>query len=900
MDEKKLLARIEKAAKEGATTLDLSHNDIKELPAEIWQLTKLTELNLSNNQLSWLPAEIGQLTNLTVLYLYNNQLSSLPTEIGQLTNLTKINISGNQLSSLPAEIGQLKNLTHLDLGSNHLSEIPAEIGKLTNLTVLYLWGNRLSSLPAEIWKQTNLTTLWLGSNQFSWLPAGIGQLKNLKRLYLYKNQLSSLPVEIGQLTNLTQLDLSDNQLSELPVEILKLNIDIKWEWKSEERGIFPANNPWERPPAETIKRGKEAVKQWFEALKKGEKSLNEVKVLLVGYGGAGKTSLVRRLTKDEFDKDETKTHGVRITNWKIRVDGEDIMVHFWDYGGQGIMQATHRMFFSHRSLYVLVIDARQESDPEEWLKNIESIGGKSPVLVVINKIDENVFGLNEPELKRRYTNIEGFYHLSCESGDGIISFKRDLQKHVAEIEMRTIKWPMLWAKVRERLEQIKENYITYSKYETICEQEGVAQEARQSLIGILNDLGVLLYFPNRHLEVLNPEWATEGIYKIINSQELKKCKGKLPGNKLEYVLNEEKLPDQGDEEPVHYSIEEQTYIIELMKKFELCYELNNGTILVPDLLDEQEPTEALPKKADLRFYFEYDFLPAVIMPRFMVKSQVDLDDKLCWRSGAVLKSELFKTVAVVKRDNYLRRIHIDVTGSQSRDYLATIRNTIQEINNSFEKLDVKEWVPLPDEPDYAVKYNDLLGHYLEKRSEKFVGELRKGYSVVELLSGIEDPLDREFGRFQLYPPFFEILPGEDSFADAWEIFCCDVLNRHEKTTEIIRRKAPEGGVDLLWREKKQAYQCKSVIDPATNRFDVSKAVESVKAALAKRKETGWKKFYICSNVDITGPQEKKLREACPRVDMTLLTPSFWLPRCREQHAHLRSRFSELKRPHERY
>ncbi|MEH2290733.1 MAG: leucine-rich repeat domain-containing protein, partial [Nostoc sp.] len=49
---------------------------------------KATELNLSNNQLSSLPPEISQLSNLTWLSLNNNQLSSLPPEISQLSNLT--------------------------------------------------------------------------------------------------------------------------------------------------------------------------------------------------------------------------------------------------------------------------------------------------------------------------------------------------------------------------------------------------------------------------------------------------------------------------------------------------------------------------------------------------------------------------------------------------------------------------------------------------------------------------------------------------------------------------------------------------------------------------------------------------------------------------------------------
>ena len=645
MTKKELLEIIEKAAREGKTELELSDRGIKELPAEIGQLTNLTELDLSLNQLSSLPAEIGQLMNLTKLYLTSNQLSSLPAEIGQLANPTALDLSGNQLSSLPAEIGQLANLTELSLYSNQLRSLPAKIGQLTNLTKLDLSDNQLSSLPAEI-----------------------GQLTNLTDLYLYFNQLSLLPAEIGQLMNLTKLVLSGNKLSSLPAKILKLNMEIKWEWKPDEKGIFLANNPWEKPPVEIVKRGKKAIRAWFEALKEeGGKRLNEVKVLLVGYGGAGKTSLVRRLTTGKFKKNEPKTHGVKRTDWKIRVDDEDITVHFWDYGGQGIMQATHRVFFSQRCLYILVIDARQESDPEEWLKNIESIGGKSPVLVVINKIDEHPFELNRPGLEKKYQNIKCFYHISCKDGDGIKSFKEDLKKHAGQVEMRRTDWPSRWASVKERLSRMRRDYIAYSEYEEICEEEGVVQEDKQrELIGVLHELGVMLHFPERSLpdmEVLNPEWATEGIYKIINSRELKNCKGILPGDRLEYVLNVERLEDKSGRTK-HYSKEEQRYIVELMNKFELCYELDDGTILVPDLLTELEPREGLPKESNLRFYFEYDFMPAVVMPRFMVQKHKDLDTNLCWRTGAVLKDKSFGAVAVVRQDKNRRRIYVEVTGSE--------------------------------------------------------------------------------------------------------------------------------------------------------------------------------------------------------------------------------------------
>ena len=65
MTQKELLDVIEKAVRDEETSLDLSSSELTSLPAEIGQLTALTQLNLWNNHLTSLPAEIGQLTALT-------------------------------------------------------------------------------------------------------------------------------------------------------------------------------------------------------------------------------------------------------------------------------------------------------------------------------------------------------------------------------------------------------------------------------------------------------------------------------------------------------------------------------------------------------------------------------------------------------------------------------------------------------------------------------------------------------------------------------------------------------------------------------------------------------------------------------------------------------------------
>jgi hypothetical protein len=57
-------------------------------------------LDLRHNQLTSLPAEIGQLHSLTALFLIDNQLASLPPEIGQLHSLTALFLNDNLIQDL--------------------------------------------------------------------------------------------------------------------------------------------------------------------------------------------------------------------------------------------------------------------------------------------------------------------------------------------------------------------------------------------------------------------------------------------------------------------------------------------------------------------------------------------------------------------------------------------------------------------------------------------------------------------------------------------------------------------------------------------------------------------------------------------------------------------------------
>jgi hypothetical protein len=144
-------------------------------------------------------------------------------------------------------------------------------------------------------------------------------------------------------------------------------------------------------------------------------------------------------------------------------------------------------------------------------------------------------------------------------------------------------------------------------------------------------------------------------------------------------------------------------------------------------------------------------------------------------------------------------------------------------------------------------------------------------------------------EYHFYPPYFRTDPHL-SFAEAWELFCCHLLNLENDTNAIRRRKPPEQGIDLLWWEEGIAYQCKSVEHELGN-FRIDKAKTSLKTALEHQANIGWKKYSICTNVTLTGTQETVLRRLWPDID--IYDYSRWQELCRRFHKHIADYFCVL-------
>jgi internalin A len=561
----------------------------------------------------------------------------------------------------------------------------------------------LIKMPPEIGKLTQLQTLYLSGTQISGI--NLDNLSNLKYLDLNGTQISE--INLDNLSNLLILDLSDTNI-DLPPELI--------------------NNP--KNPKAIIAYLSQQSKQ----------PLNEIKMLILGEGTVGKTSLIKRLKFDEYDEKEGKTRGVDIYDLPLKVKNCDVKVNVWDFAGQEITHSTHQFFLTKRSLYLLVLANRKDekgNNLEDWLKVIKNFGGDSPIIIVCNKADEHKISLNEATLKEKYPNIKHFIHVSCRKGTNIKKLKSLITQEIKEIPHVFENYPKKWVQIKDKLQDIKQNYIPYEDYTKICDNVKLDQDQQELLIEILHDLGVVLNFRKdktvNDTNVLNPEWITDAVYRILTNEGLEKEKGVLTFERLDKILDNRRFPKQ-----------KHKFILDLMRKFERCFRLpETEHYLVPKLLPVPQPVLSQWKKDDiiLGFQYKYEITPDNFMTRFIVRKHYLADNETWWRTGILLKN-VDNNYALIKTDLADKTITVQITGKKEtcRGFLSTIRGDFDEMHKKIEHLVVTEYV---EHEKGLILYESLLK--LEKKGIKthYFPDIDAEIDVIQLLNGIESEYERK-------------------------------------------------------------------------------------------------------------------------------------------------------------
>ena len=594
--------------------LQLDDNRLTELPHEIGQLAQLRELQLDRNRLTELPREIGQLAKLKALGLRDNQLTELPREIGNLVNLEVLCFDGNDLDRIPLELGQLINLKALSFGrnkiakllpqianiskieilrldANALSVLSPEVCQLTNLRELRIDGNRLAKLPPEIGQLVNLQLLWIGTNELISLPPEIGRLTKLRELRLEHNKLCELPSEIGKLVKLHLLHVADNNLTALPPQLAD-RLDLGCSLKINQ-------NPLIEPIPQLFERGPKVLATYLRSLE-GAIPHDEAKILLVGEGNVGKSSLIAALRNEPFVEGRPTTHGIEIKPLAMLHPDLNVgmTVRAWDFGGQEVYRITHQFYLSKRALYLVVWNARkgQEQDEvESWLRRIRlRVSQDARALVVATHCDERRPELDYPNLKRLFPALlVGQFEVDNRSGRGIEQLHRGIAAEIARLpQMGQLVSPR-WITARDDILALDDTapLIPFEKFAEICRSHEVHNEEIRTLAELLHDLGQVVYYGNdeglRDFVILNPEWFTKAISYVLEDAETARSLGVLDHARLKDIWQ---TRSDGPSYPQRY----HPYFLRLMEKFDVSYRLEDDEYrsLVAQLVPHERPALA--------------------------------------------------------------------------------------------------------------------------------------------------------------------------------------------------------------------------------------------------------------------------------------------------------------------
>ena len=730
-------------------SLDLSHNQLEDIPEFMGQLTNLKLLDLSFNQLGKIPNFMGQLTNLKSLDIGHNQLKEVPDSIGQLKELKSLELYRNQLKEVPDSIGQLKELKSLYLSRSQLEEIPEFIDRLTNLKLLDLSHNQLKKVPDSIDRLVNLELLDLSHNQLEEVPNSIGRLKKLRSLDLRSNQIKELPQVVTQLSSLTSLILWDNKISTLPDWVNQLALLKRLDLRANQLPIPPeilGGKEWYLPP--TV--AEEVIDYYFK--EKSDTPLYEAKLLIVGEGEAGKTTLAKKLQNPNYElpTDEKSTEGIEVLPYEFdHPDGHPCKVNIWDFGGQEIYHATHQFFLTERAVYALVTDSRQgNTDFYFWLNVIQLHGADSPVILIKNEKNDRPCAVPDLQLRGQFKNLKESIEVNLADNRNLDAVKTAIQHHITHLSHVGDPLPKTWANVRSVLENQalgSDNYISLYEYRQICTAQGIPDRTEQNRLSrFLHNLGVFLHFqaiPQLAKTIfLTPAWSTDAVYKVLDTPKVRKDCGRFTHQDLQEIWSDNQYADVRSE------------LLALMQQFEVCYEITGRPhhYIAPHLLEANLP-EYLQYQTtwdthnNLILTYHYPFKPKNIFPRFIVALHRYIEkQRLVWKHGVVLI--IGSACAEIIEDAHYNNanIRIRVSGTDKKRILAIIGHELERIHSSFEDLKYQTLIPCncaeckDSQEPYQFAYN-VLQRSREKRN--FEVQCQKSFDMVSVNRLIDDVIE---------------------------------------------------------------------------------------------------------------------------------------------------------------
>lgn len=683
----------------GLRNLRLSKNEKLSQVIGMCGISDLRELDLSSTCVGTI-LDLNPYTELETIDISGTPISEVHLD-GDLEKLEQFQANHTSIHDA-GFITHLPKLRILELDRTQITWLPP-MHQLNDLIRLSLEGSRLKNLP-QLGSLIHLKEIFLGNTEITSLD-GILFPAQIENINLNASLLQSLPDSIRVLRKLCVLDLSNLSLSDLPNWLPELGLEFYYTGYG--HGINLVNTKIKGVDMSIFAQPQRVVLQWFEERKKSYMGagapLNEVKVVFLGDGEAGKSHTIARLLNNggnpkNFDGESTP--GIVITDKKYEIGNRIVQVHFWDFGGQEILHSMHRMFLTERTLYVILINARDDTQDDRaryWLHNVKSFANGAPVLLVLNKIDQNPnASVNESDLRAIYPGLTEVVKMSAMNDSQrtfIANFTEAMKRQIGNMDNISFFFPATWRKVKQSLQGMSENYILGSKYAEICETSGVQDDSdlRMNLLNWFNDLGIsICYGGNVRLKdyvILRPNWITNAVYAILFNKHPEVKNGIISHDAIfEIIQPSKKKKDifRRANSAEAYTVQEIDYILGVVRKFRLSFQVRDNQEFIPMLCQRESLPVAAEFAADneaLEFHMTFDYLPNNVLHRLMVEMRQDLDTSQVWRTGACFYQRATGLSAVVKSEGNVLKIYVRSAkkSHKANTYLCIIKDAIDYI-----------------------------------------------------------------------------------------------------------------------------------------------------------------------------------------------------------------------------
>ena len=498
-------------------------------------------------------------------------------------------------------------------------------------------------------------------------------------LYLTGNRLSELPPALGDI-GLLILDVAENPL---PPEILA-----------------------------AAREGTEELRRLLSLLHKEGQLIHEVKLVLVGEGEVGKSSLLAALREEPWIENRDTTHGIQIKPVEVIHEGIRITLNGWDFGGQAIYRPTHQLFFTDPAIYLVIWKPREGPElglVEHWITMIQHRAGarvRIHIVATHGGPGQRYAHLNKVALRQRFGDVIcGFHHVDSKTGFGLDELRTAIAATAAQLPHVSRWYPASWLRLREALSARESSSLRYSEYEALAADSGLSSISARSLAINSHSLGHWIYYADdpglADLVILRPDWLSVAIGFVLENEPTIQSGGLLPHQRLAEIWD-----DPNRDAGLRYGHGLQQIFLRLMERFELTYRVpeivpgeplslvaqlvptvpsdlsklwkRNGLIdiertQVVRILERDSGRTTIPEGLIFRFI--------VLFHRYSLGVE-DVTASAHWQTGVILRNR-YGSRALITVDN--ASLNIKAQGSGSTSFLQQIVTEIRDYVEGFWK-----------------------------------------------------------------------------------------------------------------------------------------------------------------------------------------------------------------------